>query len=324
VEHHCLFCFEILMLNVVERKGIDMEMKEFVQKVQYAVEKRVGEGVQVKVHEIHKNNNTVFQGLLIMSEGQNVSPTIYLNSFWEAYQQGVTLNVIIEHIMRVYRQDTPKENVDMSFFKEYDKVKDRICYKLISFERNRELLEKIPYFKFLDLAICFYYAYQGEELGEGSILIHNNHMEMWQVTRADLLDAAGQNTPSLFPCEVESMEDTLRQLMGICPEECDESEINFERALEMQIISNQSKIYGASCILYPDVLEKMSREAGKSLYVIPSSVHEMLVLPDDGWEDGRHLQKMIAEVNDTQVEPEAVLSDCLYYYDIQDKQIRIF
>lgn len=302
-----------------------MEMKEFVQKVQKAIEKRVGEGFQVKIHEVQKNNNTVFQGLLIMSEHQNVSPTIYLNSFFEAYKEGVTFSVIIEHIMRVYHQDTPKKNVDMSFFKEYDRVKDRICYKLISLERNEGLLQKIPYFKFLDLAICFYYAYQGEELGEGAIVIHNNHMEMWQVTRADLLEAARQNTPSLFPCEVESMENTLKQILGISTEsEEPDEEINLQRAMDMQVVSNQKKVYGASCILYPEVLENVARRAGHNLYVIPSSVHEMLLLPDDGCEDSDYLQRLIAEVNATQVEPEAVLSDHLYYYDSLEKQIRIF
>jgi len=302
-----------------------MEMKEFVQKVQKAVQKRVGEGFQVKIHEVQKNNNTVFQGLLIMSERQNVSPTIYLNSFWEAYKEGVTFSVIIEHIMRVYHQDTPKQNVDMSFFKEYDRVKDRICYKLISLERNAELLQNIPYFKFLDLAICFYYAYQGEELGEGSILIHNNHMEMWQVTRADLLEAARQNTPALFPCKIESMENTLRQILGIgLAEENQTDEINIQRAMAMQVVSNENKVYGASCILYPEVLEKVARRVGQNLYIIPSSVHEMLLLPDDGSDDGEYLQNLIGEVNATQVEPEAVLSDQLYYYDCLEKQIRIF
>lgn len=302
-----------------------MEMNEFVQKVQKAVQKKVGEGVQVKIHEVQKNNNTVFQGLLIMSEDQNVSPTIYLDSFWEAYREGVTFGVIIEHIMRVYQQDTPKHNVDMSFFKEYDKVKDRICYKLISLERNTGLLQKIPYFKFLDLAICFYYAYQGEELGDGAILIHNNHMDMWQVTRADLLEAARQNTPALFPCEIESMENTLRQILGIASEEKEKTdEISIQRAMTMQVMSNQNKVYGASCILYPDILDKVARKMGQNLYIIPSSVHETLLLPDDGSEDGAYLQKLIVEVNATQVEPEAVLSDYLYYYDYLEKQIRIF
>lgn len=301
-----------------------MEMKEFVERIQKAVEERVGEGVKVKVHEIHKNNNTVFQGLLIMSEHRNVSPTIYLNSFWEAYKEGVTFSVIIEHIMRVYYQDTPKKNVDMSFFKEYHKVKNRICYKLISLQRNQELLQKIPHFIFLDLAICFYYAYQGEELGDGSILIHNNHIEMWQVTRADLMEVAQQNTPVLCPCEIDSMENTLRQIMGMDIEENQADEINIMRAMAMQVVSNENKVFGASCILYPKVLETVAKRMGKNLYIIPSSVHEMLILPDDGSGDGEYLQKLIAEVNATQVEPEAVLSDQLYYYDYLEKQIKIF
>ena len=123
---------------------------------------------------------------------------------------------------------------------------------------------------------------------------------------------------------IESMENTLKQIMGIGYEEYQEDEINIMRAMAMQVVSNENKVYGASCILYPKVLEEIAKKMGRNLYIIPSSVHEMLVLPDDGSNDGGYLQKLIAEVNVTQVEPEAVLSDQLYYYDSREKQIRIF
>lgn len=306
-----------------------MEMKDFALKVQKAIADRVGEGYRVELQEVHKNNNVVLQGLLIHSEDKNISPTIYLNSFWNAYENGIPFIVIVERIMRIYEEDTPKENVDMSFFKDFAQVKDRICYRLISAEQNSELLRKIPHIRYLDLAICFYYSYQGETLGNGSILIHDSHMEMWNTTKEELYELAQYNTPQLFPGEWNAMETVIRELMAEKEEEgeelfrdAEEQEEFFEQ-LPLQILSNESRVHGAACILYPGLLEELACNRGQNLYIIPSSIHEVIVLPDTGGEDAERLREMIAEVNTTQVEPEEILSYNLYYYDRILKQVKI-
>lgn len=298
-----------------------MELMEFTEKVQKAIAEKMGEGYQVELQEVHKNNNVVLQGLLIHTKEQNISPTIYLNSFWEAYEKGIPFAVIVERIMRIYREDTPKENVDMSFFRDFEKVKDRICYRLISAERNRELLSGIPHMEYLDLAICFYYSYQGEALGNGSILVHDSHMEMWHTTTDVLYELAKQNTPRLFPKEWNSMEAVIRELM-VQSEDVEETEAFLEE-LPMQILSNTDRVHGAACILYPGVLSEWAESRKQNLYIIPSSVHEVIVLPDNGEEDPCRLREMISEVNATQVEPEEILSNHLYYYDLILKQVKI-
>lgn len=305
-----------------------MELVEFTRKVQEAVKERVEKGKQVEIQEVRKNNNVILQGLLIHGTEHNVAPTIYLNSFWDAYEKGIPFCVIIERIMRIFEEDTPKEDVDMSFFKDFGKVKDRICYRLISAEKNRELLSGIPHMEYLDLAICFFYSYQGEELGKGSILVHDSHMEMWNTTLEELYELAEQNTPKLFPVEWNSMDTVIRELMEERDEETeifltDEEQEEFFEELPMQILSNAERVHGAACIMYHGVLSGWAEMRKQNLYIIPSSIHEVIVLPDTGKEEAGRLREMISEVNNTQVEPEEILSYNLYYYDRFLKQIKI-
>ena len=159
-----------------------MEIKEFAQYVQRQVEEILGAEYKVKIQEVRKNNDVLMQGMTILSEQNNISPTIYLEELWEAYNNGISLSEIIENVVRIYKQDMRGKNLNMAFFKSFERVRDRICYRLISAEKNRKLLEDIPYIPYLDMAVSFYYAYQGDDLGMGTILVHNSHMEMWQTT----------------------------------------------------------------------------------------------------------------------------------------------
>lgn len=296
-----------------------MEIKEFAQKVQTAAQRELGDGAQVSLREIIKNNGIVLQGLVISGEGQNICPTIYLESFLQAYEAGTPLAAIVEKVLEIYRKDTPKEGVDMDFFRDFDRVKDRICYRLINREKNAELLRKVPHREFLDLAVCFHYAYRGEELGEGSILIYNTHLEAWNVAAEQLFSLAEENTRRLFAWECRSMEDALSELSG----ELGKEEARQAESARMGILSNRSRLYGAACVLYPGLLEELAEENGGDFYILPSSVHEVILLDAGAEQDCGFLRDMIRDVNDTQVEPEEVLSYSLYYYDAKSRTLGI-
>lgn len=304
-----------------------MEMKDFTEKVCKAMSEVLGDGYEVRLQEVQKNNGVKLQGLLILAENQNVSPTIYLKPFWEAYEDGVTLSEIVRRILQIYREDTPGESIDMSFFKDFEQVKDRICYRLINAKQNQDLLEKIPHVPFLDLAICFFYAYEGDALGSGTILIYHTHRNLWQTNVAELMKLAQNNTRNLFPWECSPMDELIEELMkqGETSDQplMAEEEQRFLAAVPMRILSSDQRVYGAACILYPEVLEEISEKAEANLYILPSSVHEVILLPDSGNEDPQALKSMIYEVNRTQLEPEEVLSDNLYYFDRFEKNVRI-
>lgn len=293
-----------------------MEIKEFSQKVCKTVGDSLGENYNVGLKEVRKNNDVLLHGLTIQEKDHNVAPTIYLEHFWRAYEEGASFSEVIDRLMAVYGQDGPACSVDMEFFTDFEKVRDRICYRLIGTEENRTLLEDVPHVEFLDLAVCFFYAYSGPVLGEGSILVHNSHMKAWGTSVAELMSLARENTPRLFPSQCSTMEEVLEEIVGERKQEA-----TFAREVPMKVLTNNRRLNGAVCMVYQGVLEQIAEELGNSLYILPSSIHEVILLAEEETAAPRELKKMIVEVNSTQVAPEEVLSNSLYRYDHIEKRI---
>ncbi len=302
-----------------------MNNKEFAIKVQADIAERLGENYHVCTKEVVKNNDVVMQGLMIYEKGQNVAPTIYLEAFLESYEQGKPWDEVMEKILTVYENRVPRDTIDVDFFDDFEKVKDRIAYKLIHAKRNEALLSKIPHVKFLDLAICFYYAFSHEILGNGSILVYNTQMERWKTNAEELHLLAQENTRRLFGMELLSMERVLAELagskrdMGIDMDLYDAS-----KNTAMQILSNEGRMYGAVSMLYPGFMQELADKLDANLYILPSSIHEVILIAQTGQEDIAFLKNMVKEVNDTQVLPEEILSDSVYYYDKESQQFSCF
>lgn len=296
-----------------------MEMKDFAEKVCAAVAEELGSEYEVEVKKVRKNNGISLYGLQILGRDQNVAPTIYLEPFWEGYSSGVSFAEITRGLLDMYQGNVPKGSINMEFYRHYEMVKDRICYRLIGRKENK-FIKDIPHIEFLDLAVCFYYALNldEEELGEGSILVHNAHMEKWGVDTEELLRQAQSNTPRLFPWEYIALEKIMAE---IARQEGEELIPGSPLPVPMKVLSNSRRMYGASCMLYPGVLAGIAAEEKNDLYIIPSSLHELILLPDDGEVSADELKKMIYDVNRTHVIPEDVLSDSLYYYDREKEDI---
>ena len=241
-----------------------MNINEFAEKICSAVKKELGAGYRVECKEVRKNNGVILHGLLVLGEDQNVAPTIYLDTFLEAYEAGATFKSILQGLLDICREEVLKEAVDMKFFRSFEKVRDRICYRLIGRKGNEELLEDIPYIEFLDLAICFYYAYHGESLGDGTILVHNSHMELWDTCTAELFGLAKRNTQRLFPWVCSSIGEVLGEIAGEDgePEEALEEELL--QQVPMQVLSNARRTQGAVCMLYPGLLDKLAGECKRN------------------------------------------------------------
>ena len=281
----------------------------FAEAVSQSVSRKMGDRYEVKLQEVRKNNGEVLQGLIILSAEKNLSPTIYLNSFWEMYVSGTSLERILRMVIEVYEQNTPADNVDMSFFRDYEKVRQRICYKLINTRKNRSLLEQIPHVDLLDLSLCFYYAYEDKVLGSGAILIHNNHMEMWNCTTEMLMQEAARNTERIYPMHLYQMGELLKEYTG---ENMD---------VPMKVLTNEQRCHGATCMVYQGLLKKIADRMEDDLYILPSSIHEVILLPASEVEEKEKMQDIIQEVNRACVDPEEILSDSLYFYHRKENRI---
>lgn len=301
-----------------------MDMNVFAEIICNEVRKGLGKGACVEVREVRKNNGTFLHGLLARREGRNVAPAIYLDTFLEAYESGAALGSIVRKVTDICRETWNQGPADLEFFRSFEQVRDRICYRLIGRKRNEALLEEIPYMEFLDLAVSFCYAYHGE-LGDGTIQINNSHMEMWGSDPMELSVLSKRNTPRLFPWACGGLQEILTDMAGLGGGAAASESIMeaLQKEAPMLILSNAARSHGAAFMLYPGVLAELAGRTGGDLFILPSSVHEVILLPDTGHDSNRELKQLIQEVNSTVLAPEEVLSDTLYRYDRAQGRVKI-
>lgn len=291
-----------------------MDYNEFLQEIEARVRDRMAEGSYIGILSVPKNNGVVMDGLVILEQEANVAPTIYLNQFYREYRDGETMDRIVNRILHYYWQGKRMRKLDTSFYTDFGKAGGRIVCRVINREKNRKLLEEIPNRPFLNLAMVYYYLMEQTQLGSGSILVRNQHMRLWGVEAMQLHELAVKNTKALLPGLFQPMMDLIAG-MG-------EKGVGREK-LPLYVLSNQKQAYGAFWMTDPATLKKIGAELGQDYYVLPSSVHECIVVPADIGACEKELAEMVREINTAQVEPEEVLSDCIYYYDREAEEIRM-
>lgn len=295
-----------------------MDFINFATLVRDSIEKQTGDCYTVRLNDVRKNNGIVLTGITIMRDDSNISPTIYLNHYYEEYISGrTTFSSVVNNVMNTYRQNRVPHKVDIQYFLNYKDVKPRLVYKLINLEKNKELLEDIPHMEYLDLAIVFKCMVFHEELGDASILVRNAHMKLWGVTTEQLYQVAHENTKKLMPHKITPIVDIISRIWKEeNPEGLDDEFIAaLKNAVPLYVLSNKSRMEGASCMLYPNLIMDFANAANSNLYIIPSSIHELLLLPTENDEGCREIKSMIRDINNTQIIPEEILSYSLYFYN---------
>lgn len=302
-----------------------MEFTSFATLVREEVEKRAGESYKVRINDVRKNNGVILRGLTVMQDDSNISPTIYLNNYYEAYENGeATLVNVVNDVMDTYYRNKVNQSVDMRYFMNYACVKEHIVYKLVNTEKNKELLEDIPHVEFLDLSVVFQCLVAKECFGTASILIHNAHIKLWDIPVMELFRAAKDNTQRILGYEIKGINDAIYEIMqedeqeGFCFDGCI---AEFADSVPMYVLSNKSRVEGAACMIYPDLIKDFAEALGSSLYIIPSSIHELLLLPVTNANESQDIKNMIREINDTQVKMEEILSYSLYLFDKEKEKI---
>ncbi|MDO5424486.1 MAG: DUF5688 family protein [Eubacteriales bacterium] len=294
-----------------------MNYKEFLSYVHRKVQENLGEHTRVELHHVTKNNAVAKDGLLIIEDGRNISPIIYLNNFYTAYQMGTSMPEIISDVIQACRQNQIDTQAEQEFYQEFSQVSGKVVCKLINYEKNREVLKRTPHFHYLDLAVVCCYLVDHGSLGKGTVQIYRSHLEMWEITEKELIENAKENTLKLLPWTLQSMEDLFADF-GYRPV-FDGKEEGFP----MYILSNREKTLGASVILYDQVLQSVARRLKEDFYILPSSVHECMVVPRSIRFSRKILAEMVRDVNRTQVPPEDVLSNEVYLYDCEKHSLTL-
>lgn len=294
-----------------------MNYQQFIKEVERRVKEKIkgNETMTVYIHTAVKNNGKERKGITVSEKGIHISPTIYLEEYFQQFQEGKPIEEIVEKILQLYEEVKCSHPCEESLLQNYEELKGKFACKLIHRGKNEKLLNDIPYVPWMDLAIVVFVLLEVSPYGTATVLVRKEHLEIWGLTEAQLFDEAKKNTPILLPYQFCPMRKLLRE---ICPYAVDEGE---EEEESLYVLSNKLRSFGAASMLYEGILEKVGQKLGENYYILPSSIHEVIVVPESKSPVKQDLEEMVREINETQVEEEEVLSDRVYYFSRKENRL---
>ncbi len=299
-----------------------MDYTQFKAMILQQLQQLLGADTSVHLQTIHKNNGVLLDGLVISCPRSNLSPTIFLNHYYENKDFFPDIDAICRDILLTYEQNKPKQQISTDFFTDYTILQDRISYRLIHYEKNKELLKTVPYIRYLDLAIVFYCLLTISPNSSATILIHSNHLKLWGITVRQLYDQACRTAPVLLPYDFRNLSSVLSGLLhDAAPAERDA--VKAAAFCPMYVLTNTQKLYGAGCMLYPGLLEAISEKLDADLYLLPSSIHEVILLPAESRICQKELAEMVDSINRTELAADEILSSSVYYYSRTQQALSI-
>ena len=323
-----------------------IDFTSFTQTILEKIREKLGSDYSVFSHCVKKNNGMELTGIVAKKAGHSTSPTIYINNFYHKGMSVEEVKKVAEDLYEEFRRTETEEDMDLSDFTQFNKAREKLAFKLIHAEKNSELLKSVPHKLFHNLAIVFYYTVQEAPFyGKATILVRDNHMKKWGTNVDELMASALKNTPILFPSVISDMENVMQELISESMkqdiEKLNTGEENDEdlfhelidqmskdmprEKLSMYVLTNEQKLYGAACMLYPGVLKNFAEKMKQDFYVLPSSIHEVILVPASAGTDQKALYEIVTDINRTQVAADEVLADSVYFYSRnRDKIVWIY
>ena len=292
--------------------------QEFCDCVREYVQGTLGEEYSVTMKSVRKNNNIEMEGMLIRHKDSPVAPTVYLNPYYEQYAEGRTIAHIADEVAEVYRNNsTPwKETPDFDFAS----VRENIMFRMVNRGMNREELEHMPHVEIGDFAVGFQWIVNTDDQKIGSVRISDEQAEEWGVTTDELTALAIENAARVTPPVLRNIEDVLYEMISnnggeICGLTLEELTSERESGeFPMYVLTNSKLHMGATALLALPFLYRFRERIGEDFWILPSSIHEVILIPVSKVDDRSKLAEMVHTINETQVPPQEVLSDEVYSF----------
>lgn len=289
-----------------------MTYEAFVQKIYRNIKKALKGEYRVKLEELLKCNDCRKKQLIMerkeKKEKITAMSSIALESFYEQYRSGASVSECVRAILQLLKES--EQQVDAERWRReletWESAKTRIYPILLSQSRNQELLKELVWTPFLDLSVC-YVVMISMENGQANVKIRNTHLSTWGISKEELIAQAEKNNMEQG-YSLKRLDELARNaLMG---EET--ANVNIIEETETYVLTNEDICYGAAKLLCKPVLKTIS--GGRDFYILPSSLHEVILLPEVSEMEKEDLNRMIREVNETMVAEEDILSDHVYFY----------
>lgn len=307
-----------------------MEYKEFVEHIKASIKKIIREEDSVDIVHVVKNNDIEYDGIYILRKDKSMSPTIYLNEYYKDYVKGRELESIVSEVISIYENNKEKLDGLECDFKDFSKIRNKVHFKLVNSEKNKKMLKTIPSREFLDMSVVYYLVLDRQDTINITTMVNNTMLEYWNISDEELYNLAYKNTLENCGYMIQPMNDVIK---GIVKNSIDINEEEWEMMMkdmevtnfdiDMYVLTNSGKNLGACCMMYEGILKDFSINIDRDIYILPSSIHEVILIPKDEEYEIEKLLSMVKDVNSTEVHPMEVLSDHVYEYIRDEDKIII-
>lgn len=307
--------------------------EKFREQLKMKIQDFLGPEVIIEYSDIKKNNGNHYEGLCIMGRETQMFPILDIWEYYHYYlERNCNMDEVVERVRGEIAYPESTENDLVGVVRPFEEIKDNIYYGLINYEANRQRLKGLLHSRFLDLAVVLYIAVHKEGRLFATILIPRALAELWQTDYPTLYGLAGENMKKqrviilTIPQILEMSLTDAFKTSGYEPKEIrgriDAAIKKFREKLEggshllqrMLLLTNSFHCYGAACILCPDVLYTLAGREKRDLYILPVSIHSVLIVPV--WEGAgeEYLKDRISEISRAEQGEKDWLSGHLYQY----------
>ncbi len=288
-----------------------MEYQEFIEKLMEKISDRLGDDVSLDTVSVQKANGTWKEAINFIEKGKEPQPILYTEEIYQLFCQGWTLEACAGYALEIYHKAQESEAAKNLW--EWKYVKDKVEPCILKEDWNQEFLHEVPYKNYLDLAIYCRVVLDREDGQSASTVVNDSMLKAWDVTEEKLWKTAFANfkRKKFLVTNMEKLIPGVEEKeTGSLPTEC-------------YVITNKDYIYGAVGILRTDLLEGLSDILQCNFYILPSSLHEIILLADQEEKDTETLREMVREINREVVEKDEWLSDQVYYYRHKSGKVEV-
>ena len=283
---------------------------------------------ELEIRKVPKVNECL-TGVVIKPKGKPksfCSPTFYLERMYEQYKSCESFEKVMAN-QAIYLEESLKFIPEDVMNIDFAKLKDKIVFQIVNTNENKEMINLCPHRSFLDLTIVYRVIVNLDNDGVSGFLVTNDIARLEELSENILFALALENTRKLFPFRTERIEDTMVRLMrrwGAEEIDVDSAFADLDLVPEKErvyVISNDYEYFGANALMYKDVIENIAKKIGTDCYILPSSVHDLVVLSTEVFEKKSQLIKLVRETNNDHVRISDRLSDNIYLFSIDDSSI---
>lgn len=291
-----------------------MKYSEFRNIIFENVKEILGDSYCVELKCNIKNNNKKHWAIIVSGQDERVVPSIGLEYFYNRYiNNEFSLGEVVEEVIDIYNSHKNEINIE-DVLNEENIINNSYC-KLINRECNKQLLQSVPHFDFLDLSIVFYTMINDDAEFCQTMIINNSLLDMLKITKESLYKIAIKNTYQNLGIKYFNINEVLYEIV---PDAENLSDI------DMYVLTNNRKFQGAISMMDMETLQNISKEFDSNLIILPSSIHEVIIIPFQEDISLGFCKEMVTEINNTEVDREDILSNSVYLYDRSLERLDIY